>query len=285
MGDARALRIKVFAALAAVTAIAAGIVLIAQRDDAISKIVGPSAPVPSVSAAASLAARPTPSHRATPNSVLPAALPVWAGTRTVTGTIYELGAQGDRHPVSGVSVHVWVFGTAVAGAYPWMTDVTDATGRYELWGLPDYASVVIWAAKQGYLQPCAVSVQITGDYVRDVEIVPTSSGGAAAAAAALRGGGPFLTGIAYEQRPDGGRIPVANVAIAQGKETWAVAATTVTDDLGRYLLCSVPAVPDALDAAAPGYTAMVPFECIADDRCWNVRLVGNMTILDIEMKR
>jgi len=283
MRDARALRIKVFAALIAVTAIAAGIVLTAQRDGGMSTVVDPSTPVSSVSAGASLSASPTPTHRATPNALLPPALHP-SGTRTVTGTIYELGAQGDRHPVSGVSVHVWIF--EGRGASPWMTDVTDATGRYELWALPDNASVMIWAARQGYVQPCSASIVVERDSVRDVEIVPTSSGGAAAAAAALRGSGPFLTGIVYEQSPDGARIPVANAAVAQGSPSWAVAATTVTDDLGRYLLCAVPAVIDYVFVAAPGLTQATPSTC-TDDGCWNYRPrpFGDITILDFEVKR
>lgn len=288
MKRARGLQLDPFAiaVLIAVMTIAVAIMWIARLDAGISTTPGldarePSASesrraTPAVSGATSLNASPTASHRATPNLTTPYITA--AGPRTITGMVYELDAYGSRRPVGGVSVAAYVFAYG-RGTVPWMTDVTDPTGHYELWGRPRGATVIS-AVKQSYVPPCAV---VTGDEVHDIEIVPTSMGGAAATAAAQRGGTPFLTGIVYEQRADGARVPVANAAISLGSERWVLAATTVTDDLRRYLLCSVPALPDSLFVTVPGYTALVPSTCTGDE-CWNIRL-GDITILDVEMKR
>jgi hypothetical protein len=279
---ARRAHSNLFAALAAVMTTAIVIVTIAQLDARISNTLGPPPSpsasgglraTPTASAAASANVSPTPSHRATPYGGVPAST-VTAGPRTITGMVYELDARGERHPVGGVRVDVFVYGY---GAYHWMTDVTDGTGRYELWGFAEDTTAVIYAAKQSYVQPCAVWVLIAGDYMRDVEIVPVSAGGAAATAAARRGVAPFLTGVVYEQRADGARIPIANAVITLGGDMQPVAATTVTDDFGRYLLCSVRVLPDVLSATAPGYTGTLPLN--------EVNVVGDITTLDIELKR
>jgi hypothetical protein len=283
---ARGLHVNVLTALAGVMTIAIVIVTVAQLDGLISESLGPQSPIPSVggsiratsSASASPSASPTPSHRATPNADTPRITP---GAHTVTGMVYELDAQGQRRPVAGVSVMVYLYGM---GGGHWMTDVTDAAGRYELWGLPEDKTAVISAVKQGYVQPCGAWVLIAGSYVRDIEIVATSLGGAAATAAARRGSTPFLTGVVYEQRSGGARTPIANAMVTLGGGLMPAAATTVTDDLGRYLLCSVPAFPDTLSVTAPGYTQVPHFIC-AQDGCWNVGLVGDSTIVDVEMKR
>lgn len=198
-------------------------------------------------------ASPTPSRRATPYPGLPGPtfLATPGVTRTITGTITELGPQGQQ-PVAGARIDVFLYASSGRGGH-WMSDVTEADGRYELWGIFTNAIAVLYASKgQGldYLQPCVHQVLVTNDMSRDIEIVLRSAGGMAANAAARRGTGPFLTGIVVGQSPEGTRVPLPSAVVSLGGDV--PRATTITDSDGRYLLCGVPRGSNEFAATAEG---------------------------------
>ena len=183
---------------------------------------------------------PTPSHRATPYTGLPSStfLATPGVTWTITGTITELGPQGQQ-PVAGARIDVFLYSSRRGGH--WMTDVTEADGRYELWGIPTGAIAVLYAGKRtgDYLQPCVHEVTVTSDMSRDIEIVPKAAGGAAASAAARRGTGPFLTGVVFEQLADGTSVPIPNALVWIGGDMTPVGATASTCGAQRQPTWSV----------------------------------------------
>lgn len=226
-------------------------------------------PCPSVS--------PTPSHRATPYPGLPSStfLPTACVTQNrVTGTITELGPQGQR-PVEGARIDVYLYASNRGGH--WMSDVTEADGRYELWGIFPNAIAVLYAGKGDSLQPCAHEVTVTSDMSVDIEIVPRSAGGAAASAAARRGPGPFLTGVVYGQLPDGTRAPFPGAQVWLDGDMEPLAAITITDADGRYVLCGMPPGSHDVVATAGGYDNR-------NQRPRTIDVVGDMT-LDLELTR
>ena len=219
-------------------------------------------------------ASPAPSHRATPYPGLPGPtfFPTSCVTHTITGTITELGPQGQR-PVEGARVYVHLYAPHRGGH--WMSDVTGADGRYELWGIFTDAIAVLSVGTNGlHVQPCVHQVTVTSDMSLDIEIVPRSAGGAAANAAARRGKGPFLTGVVFGQGPDGTRAPIPDAMV------WFdnAVAITITDADGRYVLCGIPVGSHEFAAtAAGGYD-------ITKNPPRTIDIAGDMTF-DVELKR
>ena len=281
--------------LALLLALAAIVVFVAviARDDDTSNTANP--PSPSAtrssrpSATTGVIASPTPSHRATPYAALPSQiLPTPGTTYAVTGTITELGADGNQHPVSGARIDVFV--TRDRTGYHWMSDVTDATGRYELWGIPAGATATLYAAADdgaGHatsVQPCAHQLVMLADESVDIEIVPIAAGGDAASAAVERqrsaslrlGGEPLIDGQVFERAADGSRIAVPNAMVWIGGDTEPLIAVTLTDSRGNYVMCAPPKpLEHDLEATAPGYRSSkaMPYD------------YGNGLTVDFEMSR
>ena len=128
-----------------------------------------------------------------------------------------------------------------------------------------------------YLQPCGHEVTVKSDTSLDIEIVPRSAGGAAANAAARRGPGPFLTGVVYGQLPDGTRAPLPGAQVYLDGDMAPLAATTITDADGRYVLCGIPPDRHEFGATAAGYdNGKNPYR--------SIDVAGDMT-LDLELRR
>lgn len=240
----------------------------------------PSSPFPaSPTLSPSPSPSPTPSHRATPYTGLPSStfLATPGVTHTITGTLTELGAQGQQ-PVAGARIDVFLYSSRRGGH--WMSDVTEADGRYELWGIPTDAIAVLYAGKAdpGYVQPCVHQLTVTSDTSQDIEIVPISAGGAAAGAAARRGTGPFVTGTVFALGPDGTRLPIPSAMVGLGGDMTPVTAATLTDADGRYVLCGVPHGTNEFGVTAQGYDiAKNPMPRTID-------VSGDMAV-DVELKR
>jgi hypothetical protein len=89
-----------------------------------------------------------------------------AGTRMLSGTVYEIDSDGNHRPIEGVGITfdgldgLWV---------PFATTQTDADGRYVLCGLDDEVSAFLWALKGGYLWATA-SIALVGSTTLDVEM-------------------------------------------------------------------------------------------------------------------
>jgi hypothetical protein len=274
-------RVPLWPALATVAALVIVLVTVAQLATRDGETLSPGSPAPVATATPPVtpspcpSASPTPSHRATPYPGLPSStfFPTPCLTHRITGTITELSPQGQR-PVEGARIDVYLYASNRSGH--WMSDVTGADGRYELWGIFTNAIAVLSAGKVDgrYVQPCVHEVTVTSDMSVDIEIVPQSAGGAGANAAARRGTGPFLTGVVFGRGPDGTRATIPDAMVFLDN----VVATTITDADGRYVLCGIPRGRHEFAAiAAGGYD-------IFKNPPRTIDIAGDMT-LDVELKR
>jgi hypothetical protein len=246
--------------------------------------LSPRSPAPAVTAtptpSRSPVATPAQSHRATPFAGLPSStfLATPGVTHTITGMITELGPQGQR-PVAGARIDVYLYSSQRSGH--WMSDITETDGRYELWGIPSGAIALLYSGKGNgleYVQPCVHEVTVTSDLSLDIEIVPRSAGGAATNAAARRGPGTFLTGVVYGQLPDGTRAPLPDAVVWLDGDQAPLAAITITDADGRYVLCGIPrGRHDFAATAEGGYD-------IFRNPPRPIDVAGDMT-LDVELRR
>jgi hypothetical protein len=277
-------RVPLLPVLASVIVAVVVLVTVGQIATREGNTLSPRSPVPVVTAtptpSPSPVATPTQSHRATPFTGLPSStfLATPGVTHTITGTITELGPQGQQ-PVAGARIDVYLYSSSRSGH--WMSDVTETNGRYELWGIPSGAIALLYAGKGNdleYVQPCVHEVTVTNDVSLDIEIVPRLAGGAAANAAARRGSATFLTGVVYGQPPDGTRAPLPDAVVWLDGDMTPLAATTITDPDGRYVLCGIPrGRHDFAVTAEGGYD-------ILKNPQRSIDVAGDMT-LDVELRR
>ena len=182
------------------------------------------------------------------------ALPTFNGTHTLRGEVFD-AYQG---PVANVAIFVWV--DTGRGGYSWSearSYSTDSAGHFEVSGLPDAsdARVFISAYRQGFFQPCAVTLQMTSDVTRNIELVSAQTLSSLQAPAPQTAHDPTLTGTVYEMTA-AGRQPVAgaNVIVDGLVGMGLVIATTQTDLSGHYFLCDWPSGPTVIfEAYKQGY--------------------------------
>jgi len=187
----------------------------------------------------------------------------------LSGAVSESTLQGAR-PIEGARIGVWVqevgFGHALGGG------TTDAEGHYRISGLPD-SFILLYASKDGYLQPCAATVTLRADSALDIALVSEASLSGASPSAPMAAVSPTLSGGVFETTPEG-RQPVEGVEIEVDWLPDLVTATTRSDAAGRYLLCSLPTGFIDVFASKLGYELTdVAVQFNSD------------TVLDLEMKR
>lgn len=193
---------------------------------------------------------------------------------TVSGTVW-IHRAGGAEPSPGGQLFGWLeFGAS--GRTTGRVDIA-ANGRYQF-SVPAGAIRVRVFGGPGY-QPCAVTVQPAangGDVAADIHTIvdPLLLGGNLPEA--LRSQEPTLSGMVYEQTPDG-RRPVPNVWVSLDglHGLGLLIAETLTGADGRYALCRVPHLPGLTIYAS--LTDFQLFEYSAD-------LIGKQT-LDIELRR
>jgi hypothetical protein len=137
--------------------------------------------------------------------------------------------------------------------------------------------------RMSYVQPCAVSVDMTRDVTRDIEVVSVETLNSFAPPRPITAREPTLTGSVYEVTSTG-RQPVVGAYIdADGASGLGLTlANTLTDLNGRYFLCDLD----------PGMDLMVWEDDGDDSNGWPALLkaiypVGGppSTTLDIEIER
>jgi hypothetical protein len=180
-----------------------------------------------------------------PSVVPPATQPV--AQVVISGTVWESTITG-RQPLPGVGIDV----SPEFQSWP-PTTTTDAQGRFHL--TPIHGTGKVRAELTGYSQPCRVP--ITAFTGIDVYMVSNALLATAGIPSSLPIRPPTLTGLVFEQTPQG-RRPIAGATVIgdfTGGDGWAPSATTQSDATGRYLLCDVQPVylSFAVDASAPGY--------------------------------
>ena len=165
-----------------------------------------------------------------------------------TGTVFEV-TSGGRHAITGVSVSLR---NTIGNSSTFFQKgaSVDTNGRFNISGLGE-GRAAVWAHKDGYVQPCAVTLTITGDTKRDIEIVPSSAVEQTTIARLQDYRTAILTGTVFAVT-GGVRTLMAGASIGIEIDMDYVNASTRTDGSGRYTLCGLPPEVAALYLAAPG---------------------------------
>ena len=187
------------------------------------------------------------------------------GSNAITGSVVERTPDGLR-PLPDFRLWAWVQYPNGNGYSAGIR--TDADGKYVLLTLPD-AFIVLHAGGSGYDQPCASTLRLaSNDAQATVEIVSEN-----APVYDPDPPPPAIRGVVYEMTPDG-RSPVAGARVFVETLFEIVAATTMTDKLGRYSLCRLPTTGTYVTPVKTGYAL----------KGTDVALSGVVT-LDLEMTR
>jgi hypothetical protein len=151
---------------------------------------------------------------------------------TISGTVFEHTASGSR-PAAGVAVHVLSEDDVVA--------TTDAAGRYSAVVRGDIVRITPLESSD-YDAPCpSGSTWVSSNPNRpfDVHIVLKSVLATSGMPDSYPISAIFVSGTIIEATFGDGR-PIAGVSVALGDEHTISYSTTLTDSLGRYLLCTAP---------------------------------------------
>jgi len=209
----------------------------------------------------------TPSAAPTPQTASPP-----EATWTVSGTVWVAGFIGVEVATRG-SAFGWI--ESGAGDPGHATDAATITsdGHYEL-TIP--ASTKRLRLQGPLYQPCAITLEPTGDTIADIYVVRDESRLGAHLPAVLVSRDPKLSGQAYELS-SGIRRPLANVSVFLDAHYGddRIIARTLTDEEGRYVFCSVPFLPGlAVTTSLFGFDDFVSSGDLTD-----------RSTLDIEMRR
>jgi hypothetical protein len=153
----------------------------------------------------------------------------------VTGTVWIHDAD-DVRPYAGARVSVWFQTSRQGGGLP--PAVADSNGRYLL--RAEVGSRLRLNVLGPTYQPCAVTVEVSGDVTRDVRVVSDREQLGASLPPQLLSQSPTLSGLVFEVTPEGRRV-LSDVRLdlvtADGGEIGM--ATTLTGSDGRYVLCGL----------------------------------------------
>jgi hypothetical protein len=194
------------------------------------------------------------------------------GRVTVSGTVWIHDGGGVRPDANG-RMFGWVQEPTqgrTTGQVP-----TDGSGRFSF-PVPHGAQVRLQSSINNAYQPCQVTVRADSDVMQDIHAVVDHQQLGAQLPAEFLAHTPLLSGVVFEQTDDG-RRPLSDVRVELDGlgGMGLVAATTLTDANGRYILCGLGDERSTyLFASKTGYRL---FES-------GVTLGGN-TNLDIEMRK
>ena len=154
--------------------------------------------------------------------------------------------KGTAHPMLETLVALFVREAGVRTTY---RDVmTDGNGRYSA-EVP--ANSRVFATVWGRLQPCVASVTVDKDATLDLQLFPAGTPVSLSSPA-----GPTISGVVYEKTPNG-RRPLRGATAWLDISVEAYVANTVTDDVGRFVLCGVTSQV-RMDVFADGFEALKP---------------------------
>lgn len=201
------------------------------------------------------------------------------GLFTVSGLVFEAESGGMR-PLPGVEIWVAVEtspGPGIFSYYQHGKVSSDAHGRYQITALPAGLAWISGGSSpaarggdpDGYLQPCAAAVRVDSDTTFDLELVSRRNTLPQHARRPLT-----LAGTVFELTPNG-RLAVAGARVFVEKDLDFVATGAVSDALGRYELCGLPADTWQVFAVKDGYRMWV------GGSSW----VSSNRTLDIELRR
>ena len=153
----------------------------------------------------------------------------------VSGTVWIHDSEGVQ-PYAGGDVFGWV--ETAGGAGPLGRAVTDQEGKYLFKALLG-SRVRIFLLQPAY-QPCAVTVEVTGDVTRDVHAVSDRGQLGVSLPPQFLSQSPTLSGVVFEDTPDG-RRGLSDVHVGWDSSGGGdfETATTLSDSEGRYVLCGL----------------------------------------------
>ena len=191
---------------------------------------------------------------------------------TVSGTVWIHGTAGVTRYANG-RMFGWVQEPSrgrTTGPVP-----TGADGRFSF-TVPPGVEVRLQSSADGF-QPCQVVVRANTDVTQDIHVVADRQQLGSRLPAELLARTPLLSGVVYEQAADGRRTPLADARLSLDSlgGLGFVAATTLTDAEGRYILCGLDD-----DTSTYVFAWMEGFDVFES----RVTLAGNTT-LDIELHR
>jgi hypothetical protein len=186
-----------------------------------------------------------PTAATTPADPSGSRLPLPRGPNTLSGVVAENASFGGQ-PLAGVFINAWIDTGAVGYSY-WFARgpvVTDAAGRYQMSGLPESATAWVQAWKddrRDYVQQCAApGVTLHGDVIADIQLVSKAHLSAVSSSISMSPPGTrSVSGVVFKTGAEG-REPVAGAFVAFEPVGESIAADTMSDAAGRYLLCGLP---------------------------------------------
>jgi hypothetical protein len=157
------------------------------------------------------------------------------GVHTLRGEIADLQSG----PVRNASINVWIQTASFGFSYWWANGPlrSDDDGRYVA-SVPN-GQITMLAFKDGYVQPCAVIVDIESDAVLDVEMISVASLEGPNPPRPRTAVGPLLTGSVFEITSEG-KTPVVGASLGAEAYFDGGAASTRSERDGHFLLCNLP---------------------------------------------
>ena len=168
-----------------------------------------------------------------------------------TPPVYTLqGVVFDAYtgPVAKASV----FARIGAGETYSASVVADSSGHFSFMSIPQ-GKLILWSSgrTQEFVQPCALTVDMRGDAIQDIETVSAETLNSLAPPRPLSVRPPVVTGTVYEVTATGSQ-PLAGASVTL-TESFAMRANTRTDLNGRFFICDVPSKNVQLSVTKAGY--------------------------------
>lgn len=158
-----------------------------------------------------------------------------SGPYTVEGEVFAF-ATG---MIGNANIDLWVQQDRFGYSYWWANGPlqADAIGQFKAGNLPA-SDITILAFAGGYVQPCAVTVDVRDDLAVRIEMIPVSTLDAFNPPRPQLSTEPSLTGVIFEATATG-RQPIVGAALWAESPIEVSLATTMSDRGGGFFLCNL----------------------------------------------
>jgi hypothetical protein len=146
----------------------------------------------------------------------------------------------DEGMVADSPINIWVQTPGFGYSYWWAYEPlhSDGLGLFE--ARVPASGITLHAFKDGYVQPCAVTAQVTRDIDVRIEMLPVAALDVANAPRPQLSVEPSITGTIFEIALNGRRKAVADAVVYAQDATEVGRADTRSDLGGGYYLCNLP---------------------------------------------
>jgi len=172
-----------------------------------------------------------------------------ANAHTLEGEVFSFETGAIRN----ANVDLWVQQRLRGYSIPNLR--TNDLGLFEATNVP-YSHVSVYASKDGYVQPCAVTSDVSGGVSVRVEMMPKSAFDVVTAPRPQLAVEPSVSGVIFETTATG-RQPIAGTGIWLEYPDGILYGNTMSDRSGRYLVCNVGSLPTSawLSVVKDGFEA------------------------------